>query len=1257
MKRPFLLFVLLALASLSLPAAAALPSPAVASYARGAQLTVAGYDASKSALADFPVLVRIAEGSPSGFQYSQLQSPSDGADLCFIDMDGAGLPFEIDTWDPTGTSLVWVKLPSMAQGTQFVMCWGSATSGKTVCADNPFAGYKGVWHMDSVDPADSSPNGFNGTHRTANLSVVDGPVGAALNVPRTSDSDGVTCGNVLPNSELTGGFTVEGWCRPTQYGNMGDGAAMFGKNLFVSLRINSATRVTLTTPGKSDHHMDLASGVLPAVNTWWHFAATFKMNTSNGLNFYVNGQLVKTQKAEDINDKSNATELFLGNNQWNQAFKGDLDELRLSAGLRSADWIYATYATQSDPSFLTAGMAMLYDATSEPIVSLSAPSSALGYTNATLAVAVGSLGMDAGKTTDADWVDLLLVVSANADLSDPVFSVPLSRVSSIPASLSAEVVPLALTTTYYAQVFATNSFGVAGESTVVSFATPVPGPVFTPSVNTEHIAPDISLAFTSAGLGGAVTRIVVDVSTSDDFSHPALTKTYTVNLAAMPTNVNDIVLTGLPTASPLHYRFTAVNAANYSRTIEVEAANPVEGNNVWSGLSEDVADPDAYVFAGGLPASDKTLFFTTPAGLSPVVDQDTAMPMLRFTNGKTDAFDQERLGGWHSCGYDLAGSGVLSFSAETPILHGSKGTNVVENPILFNRSNGQTVKIQAGGGRLDLTGELTLPAGVSNVTMRTGGCDWSHRGEIHFGGPSPDFMGKLYLETQLMLSLDHPGAMTNVNQIYFGEGWGSDTYIRNNTGAPMTFPRCEKMNNESSWSCTRIHYTGAPFVFPVGTLVWSERDYGGCSFDADVLVENVKVSLNGSNASGGDSWSVLDKNGNGLLAVANETQWGTGRKHLIRLRGGCFWARTPAGMPPSGEFYVPDNSGRQSTFGLNGDYAPMLDGSATPRVFQSSSSACWGFTGFGGERAVTWNGDPSLNLTNTTSGNVSVKIADDTSVNGDDQPYANYYAYPAYFTFGNRSEFVDGTVLFMNPIRYELGQNWDAKTFFESTNHVVAARMRGSLKLGNRDKTWNFSGRNFGGYLALEADNTDFTGKVVVHEKGNLLVNSNLVARSATVQSGCGLGGTGELSTEDGTTVKSGGALFGGEWNKGGTLTIGGKVVFEGGSALRAEVGASNDRIGCVKLAPGSTLKLTAPVYVDVDTDPRVSPFRGAAVKILDWSEAFFDSGSAPTRENFVARPESNSDIERIYVFTREDGLYVNYLTVRYPQPTMLILR
>ena len=78
---------------------------------------------------------------------------------------------------------------------------------------------------------------------------------------------------------------------------------------------------------------------------------------------------------------------------------------------------------------------------------------------------------------------------------------------------------------------------------------------------------------------------------------------------------------------------------------------------------------------------------------------------------------------------------------------------------------------------------------------------------------------------------------------------------------------------------------------------------------------------------------------------------------------------------------------------------------------------------------------------------------------------------------------------------------------------------------------------------------------------------------------------------------------------------------------------------------------------MDVDTDPRVSPVRGSACKVLDWSEASFDAGAAPTRADFTPRPESNPDLERIYVFTRDDGLYINYITVRYPQPTIMLLR
>ena len=97
---------------------AALPKPAGYEFDYGAKFTVSGYAAGKPALSGFPVLVRIQEGSPSGFSYDDLHSKATGADIAFVDMDGNGLPFEIDTWNPSGTSLVWVKLPTMQNGTE-----------------------------------------------------------------------------------------------------------------------------------------------------------------------------------------------------------------------------------------------------------------------------------------------------------------------------------------------------------------------------------------------------------------------------------------------------------------------------------------------------------------------------------------------------------------------------------------------------------------------------------------------------------------------------------------------------------------------------------------------------------------------------------------------------------------------------------------------------------------------------------------------------------------------------------------------------------------------------------------------------------------------------------------------------------------------------------------------------------------------------------------------------------------------------------
>jgi len=93
--------LLKALPCAALAAIFAAPTAALGSvndYVYCAEITVAGA-ANGVSLANFPALVRISESRIDGFAYSQLSSPTDGADLRFTDSEGHFLPHDIDTWD------------------------------------------------------------------------------------------------------------------------------------------------------------------------------------------------------------------------------------------------------------------------------------------------------------------------------------------------------------------------------------------------------------------------------------------------------------------------------------------------------------------------------------------------------------------------------------------------------------------------------------------------------------------------------------------------------------------------------------------------------------------------------------------------------------------------------------------------------------------------------------------------------------------------------------------------------------------------------------------------------------------------------------------------------------------------------------------------------------------------------------------------------------------------------------------------------
>ena len=574
--------VFLALTLAVLPARAdSLPRPAGAAFAYGSLLTVAGYDAARPALEGFPVLVRISDNVPTGFFYDDLQSKSTGEDLAFVDMEGNGLPFEIDTWNPSGESLVWVTLPTMTNGTQFVMCWGSDASGKSLCADNPFSGYKGVWHMNSASPVDASASGNNGTVG-GSAAVAAGKVGSAVSLPNKSDY--VTCGQNQPNSELFSGFTVEGWAN---LANTSGNHTLFGKNLFMSVRTSGA-KIQITTPGIKDH-TDISANLSP--NTWFHWAMTFVPGNS-GLKFYVNGANVNTQNASDLGNQTQSGEMWLGRNQWgnDQNFQGSLDEMRLSAGIKSADWIAADYATQNDPAFLTAGEAEPYGESAEPVARVEAVS--VAYTNATVSVVVSGLG------TGATSADVLVELAPSSDFANPIWTTNCT----VAATGAREFVAsgLATGTAYHLRATVSNDAGADPLVThAVTFSTLTPG---APEGVTEFVERGFTTLValgvpTSFGEGATSATIRLEASTNATFATVAAVSGEVSGTLREP---SFLTVSDLTPGVEYHLRFRFVNDWGVESFVELEEAvvtldGPVDASDIRWTFSADFTSVDVFL--------------------------------------------------------------------------------------------------------------------------------------------------------------------------------------------------------------------------------------------------------------------------------------------------------------------------------------------------------------------------------------------------------------------------------------------------------------------------------------------------------------------------------------------------------------------------------------------------------------------------------------------------------------------------------------
>lgn len=346
-------------------------------------LEVAGY-AGTETLTNVPVLARLSTAI-NGFSYADF-ADSKGGDLVFTDESGSVVyPHEIDEWHTDGESLVWVKLPRMANGTKFKMAYGggrgaTALPGGNGRAASPltaavWSDYAGVWHMneDSGTAYDSTANGLDalpdkGTNTLADVNQMvayqNGACGRAR-VNGTVNGKGGTYLRVPASSlySFGGEFIVGGWFRVEKLIDLGNRVTNLDDPRLVSLKpdyYSQRTGFELQFEDgaerfccKAQTNSCVITTTPSALKNWVNLVANFK-NTN--VLMYANGVLVTNGVIKAVVDDT-TSELAFGNNAngsiW--SLNGQYDEIRLRGGSLSADWIKADYDMIKNLDFLIYG--------------------------------------------------------------------------------------------------------------------------------------------------------------------------------------------------------------------------------------------------------------------------------------------------------------------------------------------------------------------------------------------------------------------------------------------------------------------------------------------------------------------------------------------------------------------------------------------------------------------------------------------------------------------------------------------------------------------------------------------------------------------------------------------------------------------------------------------------------------------------------------------------------------------------------------
>jgi len=374
---------------------------------------------------DFPVLIRL---NAATLDFSKAQA--NGGDIRFTDATGNPLPYQVERWDQAARQAeVWVLVPQIAGGsaTQYItMHWGksdaqSLSSGPAVFS---VAGsHMGVWHLDEEQAGTGASNTYSdATGFGYNGSDFVSATGRTGIIGYGKELDGVDDYIVMPSFPATGYdfLTVSCWVRlnPQEHWRhivgMSDqyiqpgfalGREWDGRHKFY-VSVDHTKRSIQTNAGSFSN-----DGTV-----WYHMAGTYDGTT---MRLYVNGTQVTSATYAGSMQPRPTSRLMIGRESWSPEahMKGCVDEVRVSANVKSPDWIKLSYENQKDAQTL-----VVFGPVEESDVVLQAGTRMSGLDGAKIVLHAGSTESDGGRIdlvpghTAVDLMRIPAVVQVGSDV-------------------------------------------------------------------------------------------------------------------------------------------------------------------------------------------------------------------------------------------------------------------------------------------------------------------------------------------------------------------------------------------------------------------------------------------------------------------------------------------------------------------------------------------------------------------------------------------------------------------------------------------------------------------------------------------------------------------------------------------------------------------------------------------------------------------------------------------------------------------------